>query len=148
MPAEPVAAVSGLDQFLPVPKSDKDLAGELRSLGYLIQQHVEDKLSSLAPRVELVVAEPGTGGSRARRRRKLASQARTAGGHGSGSKHEACGFAARHREGYLWEPGGQVCFKMSQLPPSVCGRCRHARNTWVTPRVLSEALALLRCRYR
>ncbi|KAI3400569.1 hypothetical protein diail_2770 [Diaporthe ilicicola] len=41
-PAEPAAAVSGLDQFLPVPRSDKELAGELQSLGYLIQQHVED----------------------------------------------------------------------------------------------------------
>lgn len=41
-PVEPVAAVSDLDQFLAVPKSDKELAGELQSLGYLIQQHVED----------------------------------------------------------------------------------------------------------
>lgn len=41
-PVEPATAVSDLDQFLPVPKSDKELAGELQSLGYLIQQHVED----------------------------------------------------------------------------------------------------------
>lgn len=33
---------SGLDQFLPIPTSDKELISELRSLGYLIQQHVED----------------------------------------------------------------------------------------------------------
>ena len=39
---QPVAAVSGLDQFLLPPKSDKELAGEMQSLGYLIQQHVED----------------------------------------------------------------------------------------------------------
>lgn len=41
-PVEPFAAVSDLDQFLAVPKSDKELADELQSLGYLIQQHVED----------------------------------------------------------------------------------------------------------
>lgn len=43
-------AVSDLDQFLAIPKSDKDLAGELRSLGHLIQQHVEDNyhLSTVA----------------------------------------------------------------------------------------------------
>ena len=41
-PVEPVAAVSDLNQFLPVPKSDKELAGELQSLGCRIQQHVED----------------------------------------------------------------------------------------------------------
>lgn len=35
-------AVSDLDQFMAVPMSDKELAGELQSLGYLIQQHVED----------------------------------------------------------------------------------------------------------
>lgn len=41
-PVEPVTAVSDLDQFLAIPKSDKELAEELQSLGYLIQQHVED----------------------------------------------------------------------------------------------------------
>lgn len=41
-PVEPVTAVSGLEQFLAIPKSDKELSGELQSLGYLIQQHVED----------------------------------------------------------------------------------------------------------
>ncbi|KAL1874490.1 hypothetical protein Daus18300_003509 [Diaporthe australafricana] len=41
-PLEPAGAASGLDQFLPVPRSDKELAGELQSLGYLVQQHVED----------------------------------------------------------------------------------------------------------
>lgn len=41
---------SDLDQFLAIPKSDKDLVGELRSLGHLIQQHVEDNyhLSAIA----------------------------------------------------------------------------------------------------
>lgn len=41
-PAEPVMAVSDIDQFLLAPKSDKELAEEVQSLGYLIQQHVED----------------------------------------------------------------------------------------------------------
>lgn len=41
-PREPVAATWGLDQFLSVPKSDKELEGEPQSLGYLIQQHAED----------------------------------------------------------------------------------------------------------
>lgn len=48
-PVEPVTAVSDLDQFLAVPKSDKELAGELQSLGYLIQQHVEDNYHLLPP---------------------------------------------------------------------------------------------------
>lgn len=38
----PVTAVSDLDQFLLEPKSDKELAAEVQSLGHLIQQHVED----------------------------------------------------------------------------------------------------------
>lgn len=41
-PVEPPLAVSDLDQFLLAPKPDKELAGELQSLGHLIQQHVED----------------------------------------------------------------------------------------------------------
>lgn len=40
------SAVSNLDQFLTIPKSDKDLVNELRSLGHLIQQHVEDHYHS------------------------------------------------------------------------------------------------------
>lgn len=46
-------SVSDLDQFLVIPKSDKDLVGELRSLGHLIQQHVEDNyhLSAVAQSV-------------------------------------------------------------------------------------------------
>lgn len=35
-------ADSDLDQFLLAPKSDKELAGEMQSLGYLIQKQVED----------------------------------------------------------------------------------------------------------
>lgn len=49
-PLEPAGAASGLDQFLPVPKSDRELAGELQSLGYLIQQHVEDNYHLLPAR--------------------------------------------------------------------------------------------------
>lgn len=67
-PVEPAAAVSDLDQFLPVPKSDRELAGELQSLGYLIQQHVEDNyhLSPVEQRAEslsqdLVDLGPGDG---------------------------------------------------------------------------------------
>ncbi|KAK7748523.1 hypothetical protein SLS53_000542 [Cytospora paraplurivora] len=41
-PVEPMSAVSDLDQFLLAPRPDTELAGELRSLGHLIQQHVED----------------------------------------------------------------------------------------------------------
>ncbi|ROW09572.1 hypothetical protein VMCG_02512 [Cytospora schulzeri] len=41
-PVEPPLAVSDLDEFLLAPKPDKELAGELQSLGHLIQQHVED----------------------------------------------------------------------------------------------------------
>lgn len=41
-PVEPLLAVSDLDEFLLAPQPDKELAGELRSLGHLIQQHVED----------------------------------------------------------------------------------------------------------
>lgn len=41
-PTVPVAGASDLDQFLPVPKSEKELADELQSLGHLIMQHVED----------------------------------------------------------------------------------------------------------
>ncbi|KUI56838.1 hypothetical protein VP1G_04211 [Cytospora mali] len=41
-PAESPSAVSDLDQFLLAPKPDKELAGELQSLGHLIEQHVED----------------------------------------------------------------------------------------------------------
>lgn len=41
-PVEPPSAVSALDEFLLLPKPDKELAGELQSLGHLIQQHVED----------------------------------------------------------------------------------------------------------
>ncbi|KUI68785.1 hypothetical protein VM1G_04425 [Cytospora mali] len=41
-PAETPSAVSDLDQFLLAPKPDKELAGELQSLGHLIEQHVED----------------------------------------------------------------------------------------------------------
>lgn len=36
------STVPDLYQFFTIPKSDKDLVGELRSLGHLIQQHVED----------------------------------------------------------------------------------------------------------
>lgn len=35
-------SVSELDQFLALPTSNKDLVSELRSLGHLIEQHVED----------------------------------------------------------------------------------------------------------
>lgn len=41
-PVEPMSAASDLDQFLLAPRPDTELAGELRSLGHLIQQHVED----------------------------------------------------------------------------------------------------------
>lgn len=41
-PVEPASAVSDLDQFLLAPRPDTELAGELQSLGHLIQQHVED----------------------------------------------------------------------------------------------------------
>lgn len=41
-PTEPAAGVSDLDQFLAVPKSDKELEEELERLGKLIQHHVED----------------------------------------------------------------------------------------------------------
>lgn len=41
-PVEPLSTVSDLDQFLLAPKPDRELAGELQSLGHLIQQHVED----------------------------------------------------------------------------------------------------------
>ncbi|KAG6366547.1 hypothetical protein INS49_000724 [Diaporthe citri] len=41
-PIEPVAGVSDLDQFLSVPKSDKELETELERLGRLILQHVEE----------------------------------------------------------------------------------------------------------
>lgn len=45
--AQPVSkkttlTMSDLDRFLALPTPDKDLMGELRSLGHLLQQHVED----------------------------------------------------------------------------------------------------------
>lgn len=41
-PVEPSLNASDLDQFLLIPRSDRGLAGELQSLGHLIEQHVED----------------------------------------------------------------------------------------------------------
>lgn len=38
----PLNRGSDLDKYLPIPKADRELAGELQSLGYLVQQHVED----------------------------------------------------------------------------------------------------------
>lgn len=38
----PLDRGSDLDQYLSTPKADRELAGELQSLGYLVQQHVED----------------------------------------------------------------------------------------------------------
>ena len=88
-------------QFLLAPKSDKELACEMQSLGYLIQRHVEDNyhLSPVRQNSESLsqVLEDlglGEGGHHG-------TQAMSAGGHGYGSRDTVCSFEACHREGNL-----------------------------------------------
>lgn len=43
LPSFPLPVVTDIDRFLPIPRAEKELVSELRSLGHLVQQHVEDK---------------------------------------------------------------------------------------------------------
>lgn len=43
LPSFHLPVVTDIDRFLPIPRSEKGLISELRSLGHLVQQHVEDK---------------------------------------------------------------------------------------------------------
>lgn len=150
-PVEPIAPVSDLDHFLPVPTSDKELAAEMQSLGYLIQQHVENNyhLSPVRPASGplgqmLVDLGLGEGDSSLPRPEQLAAMALDPNTRFAALQH----VIARVIFGSL---SVESAGKISMLPPSVPILVREmppCEKHMGNPEGISQGILLSRCTHR